>query len=302
MELEALYLDLVISLAGETSDEELDEFLDNLGKKPAMQSDFSAKTLLEDPEIVSITNVGIASQTMTNVSKSFGVNVMPPVGEVKAAGTIATDDKQKRNIEVVAYALTTRGYVLTADEIYAAWPTEGDVYKLQRAGKRPSLTAIVQYMETERFAEAMKERGVEFAPNPSGLSDEQEALLSILSDPALRGGLAARLKKAGISSSKFRAWKRQRAFNDAYKKLIQIEREDASETIDLQLISLASNGDLNAIKYYNDLVGRGPNDKKAVDAVQFSKIILESVMKHVSPEQLKAISAEVEFASKQLGM
>jgi len=288
---------------GDTSDEELDAFLNELGKKPAMQDDFKPYALMEDPEIVSITNVVAAKTTIKAISANLGVDVMPaPVGMVEPTGTIRTDDKQKKNIEVVAYALTTRGYVVTADEIYAAWPTEGDLYKLQRAGKRPSLTAINDYLTTERFAEAMKERGVEYAQNPSGLSDEQEALLSILSDPALRGGLASRLKKAGISSAKFRAWKRQRAFNDAYKRLVQIEREDASETVDLQLISMASNGDLNAIKYYNDLVGRGPNDKKAVDAVQFSKIILESVMKHVSPEQLKAISAEVEFASKQLGM
>lgn len=288
---------------GDIQDDELDAFLNDLGKKPAMQDDFSPRTLLEDPEIVSITNLASAQTTIKAISANLGVDVMPPpVGMVEPTGTVRTDDKQKRNIEVIAYALTTRGYVISADEIQAAWPTEGDLYKLQRAGKRPSLTAINDYLTTERFAEAMKERGVEYAQNPSGLSDEQEALLSILSDPARRGGLASRLKAAGISSAKFRAWKRQRAFNDAYKRLVQIEREDASETVDLQLISMASNGDLNAIKYYNDLVGRGPNDKKAVDAVQFSKIILESVMKHVSPEQLKAISAEVEFASKQLGM
>jgi DNA-binding protein Fis len=79
-----------------------------------------------------------------------------------------------------------------------------------------------------------------------------------------------------------------------------MEMDDAPKIIDTQLVAMASNGDLNAIKYYNDLVGRGPNDKKAVDAMQFSKIVLEAVMKHVNPEQLKAISAEIELASKAI--
>lgn len=291
-------------MASGTSDEELDEFLDQLGKKAAMQDDFVKEALAEPILITQLPPAAIVQNTLKKLNADhFNVGIMPPVGKtLEMAGTQNTNDQQKQNIEIISYALYTQGIIVTPDEIWKAWPTEGDPYKLQRSGKRPSLTAITQYTETDLYKENVSKWGISLAVNDKGLTDEQLALLDILSNTSKLGGLQQRLKKAGVSASKFRAWKRQRAFSEAMKRLVQYEREDAADNVDIQLISMAQNGNLNAIKYYNDLVGRGPNDKKAVDAMQFSKIILESVMKHVTPEQLKAISAEVEFASKQMGI
>lgn len=275
-------------------EETLDEFLDKLGKTPAMQDTWDKVSYEAKPE-------EIVQATVINVQKNFGIGVVP-VGEKPKPGTVSTNEKQQVNIGIIAYALTVQGMVVNAEEIYAAWPTEGDAYKLERAGKRPSITAIQNYLGTPAFADDMVQRGVEFDSAPGGLSDEQIALLNILSDTTTNINLGARLKKAGVTSAKFKAWKRQRAFAEAYSRLTQIELSDAANTVDLALIAKAQSGDLRAIVYYNDLVGRGPNDKKAVDSMQFSKIVLEAVMKHVkNPDTLKAISADIEIASKQLG-
>jgi hypothetical protein len=294
--------------SGINGDESLDEFLDNLGKQPNMQANWDKETreLLDDPEIHELTQLPpayVVQQTVEAVKDNFAVERFPaPVGQVRVTGTLDTNKKQKSNIVIICYSLFTQGIIVTPDEVYDAWPTEGDVYTLERAGKRPSLTAIQQYFETEEFKNEAPKWGFTLAVDNNGLTDEQTALIEILSNTAMTGGLQMRLKKAGVSASKFRAWKRQRPFAEAYKKLVQFEREDAAEHVDIQLISMAQNGNLKAIQYYNELVGRGPNDKKAVDAMQFSKIVLESVMKHVNADQLKAISAEIELASKQLGM
>lgn len=289
---------------GEPVEEEsLDDFLDKLGTKPNMQDNWDKVSYSETGayEITQLAPVQV-SDTVKQIAANLGVDTFPPpVGELKP-GTTTVDKQQKTNIGLIAYALTIQDYKITSEEIYNAWPTEGDSYKLSRAGKRPSINAIQNYLGTDEFALDMADRGVEFSTRPGGLSDEQIALLNILSDTSIKGGLNTRLKRAGVTSSTFKSWKRQRAFSEAFNRLVSLERQDAAEMVDVQLISMAQNGDLNAIKYFNDLVGRGPNDRKAVDSMQFSKIVLEAVMKHVSdPQILKSISAEIELASKQLG-
>jgi len=285
--------------------ESLDEFLDNLGKKPNMQTDWDKKSydsktaallgqIVEEPK-------HIVDATIHEVKKNLAIDTFP-VGKVLKPGTTTTNQQQKVNIGVIAYALVVQGYKITAEEIYDAWPSEGDAYKLARAGKRPSINAIQDYLGTPAFLDDMAQRGVEFAESPGGLSDEQIALLNILTDTSTNINLGARLRKAGVKPSTFKVWKRQRAFSEALNRITQVERQDAADMVDLALIAKAQSGDLRAIMYFNDLVGRGPNDKKAVDAMQFSKVVLEAVMQVVKdPAMLKEISARIEIASKQLG-
>lgn len=282
--------------------ESLDEFLDSLGKKPTMAADWNHKA---DGEIFNISSIATESvkqetvkKAIDTVKENLAIDVFPEPKKIAPVGTPTTNEQQKKNIGIIAYSLTVQGISVSAEHIFKAWPTEGDLYKLQRAGKRPSISAIQVYMGTQDFLQDMANRGVEFSSDPGGLTDEQVAFLSIITDTSIKSGINARLRKAGITSATFRAWRRQPAFAEAYARLVKLELDDAPQLVDTQLVAMASNGDLNAIKYYNDLVGRGPNDKKAVDAMQFSKIVLEAVMKHVNPEQLKAISAEIELASK----
>jgi hypothetical protein len=288
--------------------ESLDDFLDSLGKKPVMQADWEKRgtpeligELVPEPVHV-ITNAAetVVEKTISAVKNNLAIDVFPDAPKPVSVGTPTTNEQQCRNIGIIAYSLTIQGIAVTAEEIYKAWPTSGDLYKLQRAGKRPSISAIQVYLGKQEFLKDMANRGVEFSTDPGGLTDEQVAFLNIVTDTTIKSGLNARIRKAGITSATFRAWKRQPAFSEAWSRLVQMEMDDAPKIIDTQLVAMASNGDLNAIKYYNDLVGRGPNDKKAVDAMQFSKIVLEAVMKHVNPEQLKAISAEIELASKAI--
>ena len=156
-------------------------------------------------------------------------------------------------------------------------------------------------MATEEFALNMGERGIETVPQ-SGLLPEQIALISILSDTTSRMGIKERLKKAGIPWAKYNGWRRQKPFADALQEATGGALSDAVSQADVQLAQLAQNGDLKAIQYLNDMIGRGPNNRKAVDAMQFARIVLEAVQRQVSPEQAQAISAEIELASKQLGI
>lgn len=228
---------------------------------------------------------------------------MPEIKSEIVAGQVHLTNQQKNNICVIAYSLATRNLVIEPPAIYRLWPVEGDPYKLQRAGKRPSITAISQFLLTPDYAMRMGERGIDILPeDQQGLMPEQMALISILADTTSNVGLRGRLKKAGISWATYNGWRKQKPFADAFAQATGGVLNDAVAHADVQLAQLAQNGDLKAIQYLNDMIGRGPNNRKAVDAIQFARIVLEAVQRHVSPDQARSISAEIELASKQLGI
>lgn len=217
------------------------------------------------------------------------------------AGPVSLSEQQKNNISIIAYSLAVRNMSVEPEPIYHLWPIEGDPFKLARAGKRPSITGIQQFLASDDYSRRMAERGIDVAPQ-QGLSPEQIALISILSDPSSKLSFNARLKKAGISWAKYNGWRRQKPFADALSQGQGGVLHDVIGNVDVQLASLAQNGDLKSIIYFNEMVGRGPNNRKAVDAIQFARIVLEAVQKNVNPDQARAISAEIELASKQLGI
>jgi hypothetical protein len=231
---------------------------------------------------------------------------MPDAKVDIVAQPISLTAQQKNNICIIAYHLAINDRAIEPPVIYDLWPVPEnttDKYKLQRAGKRPSITGIQQFLASEHFAERMSERGVDVSPlEMQRLMPEQIALISILADTTSQLGLRARLKKAGVTWAVYNGWRRQKPFADALTKATGSALSDSIAHADVQLAQMAQNGDLAAIKYLNEMVGRGPNDRKAIDAIQFARIVLEAVQKNVSPDQARAISAEIELVSRQLGI
>ena len=229
-----------------------------------------------------------------------------PSTELAVAEFAKLTEQQKRNVGTIAYALHLKGIVVSADEIYNAWPVGGDFFTQQKAGKRPSRGQIAHYLGTDEGKNDLLNRGLsvthEDIIGDDGLTQEQIALITILSDTTSTLSLDARLRKAGVKRSVFRAWQRQAAFNAAYRKIVSEEMILAKENVDIALTKAASNGDLKAIQYYNELMGRGPNSKKDVDAIAFSRLVLEAVMRHCTKDQIAAISTDIEFAAKQAGL
>lgn len=219
------------------------------------------------------------------------------------AKKISISTQQKNNISAIAYALNVlKGEAIEPARIYEMWPTaKFKPELLNQAGPRPSITAIQQFMETEQYVDLMAERGV--TVNASvGLTFEQIALITILSNTTSRETIRGRLKRAGVTYPTYTAWRRQRPFAEALAAATGAAMTDAIENTDVQLAVMAQNGDLNAIKYFNELMGRAPDDKKAVDAMAFAKLILEVVQRNVDKEQALAISSEIGLLAKQLGI
>ena len=215
-------------------------------------------------------------------------------------------DQQKKNVGVIAYALNLQQITINADEIYSAWPVGGDLYAQMRAGKRPSRTQIAAYLGSEEGKDDLINRGlpvtIDEINGDDSLTSEQIALISILSDTSLTLSLDGRLRKAGVKRSVYRSWLRQKAFSAAMRKIVSDEMHLAKENVDVALTQMAQNGNLKAIQYFNDLMGRGPDSRKEVDAIAFSRTVLEAVMRHCTKEQITAIASEIELATKQAGL
>ena len=206
------------------------------------------------------------------------------------------NSRQKATVGVIAYAVALQGIVISPEEIVNAWPV-GSTNVVLKAGVKPTEQDVAAYMNTDAYLEDCERRGIP-AEKTGGLTERQVAFIQILSDTTLRMGLEGRLQRAGVKRAEFRAWKRQAAFATAYKRAVGTELTDMAEALDVQLMSKAVNGDLKAIQYANELMGRGPNNKQNVDAQKFVQLVLESIMRHCSTEQIQAIHADLELASQ----
>lgn len=248
-----------------------------------------------------VADLGVAE--VKAIDTSMFEHKMPPIKPMieSVAGNVNLTKQQRANVSLIAFALDVHmGEAISADRIYELWPTskfKADL--INQAGPRPSLTGISQFLGTDDYAMRMAERGI-VVSGPVGLSPEQIALIAILSNTISRETIHGRLKRAGISYNTYTAWRRQRAFTEALTEATGAAMRDAVENTDVQLAVMAQNGDLRAIQYFNELMGRAPDDKKAVDAMAFAKLILEVVQRQVTPAQALAISSEVGLLAKQM--
>lgn len=232
---------------------------------------------------------------------------LPRIKEVAVTQGINLSKKQKNNICTFAYALDVQlKQAIEAPRIHDAWPIESDddsdELELNQAGPRPSLNAIAMFLNTEEFRELMLQRGVTVGASVGKLLPEQILLISILTDTSSKASIQTRLKRAGITWPVYNGWRRQKMFAQALQEAAGGVLTDAIENSDVQLAQLAQNGDLNAIKYLNEMVGRSPNDSKAVDAMQFAKVILDVVQRVVNESQAREIATLISIESKKIGL
>lgn len=153
---------------------------------------------------------------------------------------------------------------------------------------------LQKVIESEAFKRAALARGVELAPRP-GITPEQDLALAIITDPTAGVGLAQRLKKAGVTMAKYRAWLRQPVFRNYVQKLGDGVLKEFEHDIMNSLAGLAVDGDLNAIKYAFEVSGKhNPRDQQIMDVQAVMRSMMLIIQKHVKdPETLQAIGSEI---------
>lgn len=222
--------------------------------------------------------------------------------------SVTMDGRQKKNIDLMARTLYATAERITGEGIWNLWPEgmnkngkvadsitdPGERGRVFRAGIRPPISQIQAYLGSEEFRDRMRLLDVEIDESDTGLTAEQQGLLTILSNIADNRDLKRKLSHAGISWAKYQIWLKQPVFKSYHDKIIGESLKAAIPMAEQQLAAKMVAGDLTAIKYGFEVSGRhDPNGKKQVDAQQLLAILLEVIEEEVKdPEILRSIAAK----------
>lgn len=149
---------------------------------------------------------------------------------------------------------------------------------------------VSQVINSAEFKYALTVRGIP-SNGYTGLTAEMDHFLLILLDPTDNLTMGQKLKKGGVTNTKYRAWMKNPAFarqvNAASESLIASSHEAL-----VQLSGLVGKGNLPAIKYQLEMNNRyNPAKEQALDAAQFAAALTEVVMRVVKdPVMLQEIA------------
>lgn len=181
-------------------------------------------------------------------------------------------------------------------------PTVAEV--ASRTGNIPKMVEIQRIVESQNFrVRAIANRGLPIIAK-SMLTPEQFRAIAIITDPTVAGGLEKRLKKAGITYSIYKNWMLTPQFKEAVTKNAELILDNSLSDVNTGLVKRASNGDVNAIKFYYEITGRyNPNDQKTLDVMQVLNGVIEVIQKYVTdPVALEGIAAGISMVAAGNGV
>ena len=240
----------------------------------------------------------IEPKEVINVIKPRRSPAIPPVGPKKLTR------QQEINIAVISYHLFVTGKVVDQTTVFETWPTSEELK--ESAGPRPTLSAIQHHMTTPAYRQDMIERGIAVDVDipigqSNGLTAEQISVLSHLSDTTTTKGIPSRLKELGVKPATYRAWLRQKPFNDAIRAMAGNALQDAIPMAETMLSAQAQAGDLRAIKFLFEVTGRhDPARQQAVDTQALVGVIIDCIQEVLGrePELLKELIDTISVRSK----
>ncbi len=190
---------------------------------------------------------------------------------------------------------TFRNVVAAAYTAYIAYRRVPSVEDIAEFSEHRAST-ISRIIATDEFKIAIEARGVRWQTMLGGISAEQHYAISILFNPTDRRPLAAKLKSAGVTYAKYKAWLKEPTFNNFVQQNAEQMLTDHQADIHTAFLNKAMTGDLPAVKFYYELTGRhSPQANQVIDLQRVVGLLLESVSKHVTdPETLLKIT--VDFA------
>jgi hypothetical protein len=240
----------------------------------------------------------------STLAETIGKNV-----QLFEESKITLDGRQKLHIKMTARGLFTMGQPITGQAIWDLWPRGMNVSgivssaisdpeergKVFRAGARPTINEIQDFLSSQDYCDGMAALGVEIDRESSGLTVEQLGLLTILSNPADGRDLKRKLSHAGISWGKYQAWREQKVFSAAHDKIVGETLKKMMPMAKQQLAAKIASGDISAIKFGMEVTGEhDPNGKKQLDAKAFLGILLEIIEEEVTDQAtLQRIAAKV---------
>lgn len=127
------------------------------------------------------------------------------------------------------------------------------------------------------------------------LTEEQLVAANTMLDLRDNRSQSKKLRELGVSTTKWEGWLRDPAFQNYIRTRAENLLPDNMHESHLALLDRVRSGDINAIKYFNEITGRyvpNASDKADVNAVLM--MVLEVIQRHVKdPDALVAISDDM---------
>ena len=119
--------------------------------------------------------------------------------------------------------------------------------------------------------------------------------VELLIDPIDKRSRTTKLKAVGISSKRFNYLLEKDEYRKYWDKKVATVLSQTKNFGDLALARNVDNGDLQSIKYYNELTGRyRGNDETVVNLMVLLGRMMEVLAKHVEPQILAVIADELD--------
>lgn len=149
-------------------------------------------------------------------------------------------------------------------------------------------------MGTPEFKYACSIRGITLPQERQGLTTEQDLFLQVLLDPSDGLTLQKKMRKAGVSMTKYRAWMKNPIFKQ-YVDNVSEQLLAENHTALVQLERLVGEGDLRAIQFKLEMNNRyNPRREATIDMLMVMNHIMEILAKHVNdPQVLMAVAGEM---------
>jgi hypothetical protein len=188
------------------------------------------------------------------------------------------------------------GFIESFYEQYARLPTQRDFRKNFPKEKLPN-----KKEEWEEFIVDIQEpliaRGIRPYELPYIFYEAQFVLaVNLICDPHDKRAVPAKLKEAGLTTKQWKNFLRDEHYLTYYKEAVdRIFDKQTQITAKLNLTKLVENGDLQAIKYYEERQNiyrpQKENDYQALLLTMLTSM-MEILAKHVSPDVLHQVAIE----------
>jgi hypothetical protein len=163
-----------------------------------------------------------------------------------------------------------------------------------------SKSRVIAIAQTEQFGYALAVRGIDVG-DEHFLSEEMDRCLLVAGDTLSRYSFNERMRRAGISSAKLSAWKKNPVFRRLYTEVTEAQAL-SYEAAMLELSRKAGEGDMAAINKSLEISGRfDPNKQQALDALSLVNSIMEILARRLAgqPELMQQIAQDLRQTQEQ---
>jgi hypothetical protein len=173
--------------------------------------------------------------------------------------------------------------------------------KYYQNGRAPSASEIQQHFKWtkeelfERLEGILSYQKENYLLDPVHdlLEPKQFILAQMLLNTADRRSLRVKLKEVGVTPVEYDRWKVNPVFANYFRTQVNRRFRNGDTTADLELVKLLEDGDLNGIKYYNEITGRY-RTAESLNVAQVLALVMDILVTLVSPDILKSVANQLE--------